>query len=52
MIDTLNEKKGPKTGAERQKAYRLRKADTHFEFKAWVRKENKEKVRKLMSTLA
>jgi hypothetical protein len=41
----------PKTNAERQKAWRVKKSKTHVEFNVWVRLENLDKAKKLLKQL-
>ena len=36
-----------KTGAERQKTYRIKKSATHIEFNVWIRLENLNKAKEL-----
>jgi|TARA_R110000744_G_scaffold353346_1_gene459684 hypothetical protein len=40
-----------KTGAERQKTYRIKKSATHIEFNVWIRLENLNKAKELYKQL-
>ena len=59
MNDTLNQGStfanityaAPKTNAERQKTWRMKKSKTHVEFNVWVRLENRDKAKELLKQL-
>tara|TARA_R110002020_G_scaffold62900_2_gene167788 strand:- start:679 stop:840 length:162 start_codon:yes stop_codon:yes gene_type:complete len=52
MNDNLNQTGAePKTNAQRQKAWRVKKSKTHVEFNVWVRLENLHKAKELLKQL-